>query len=198
MPFSLSRDTRLGAFVLLILMMTGAATAAADTRGGASGVDLQVGRHTGPEKLVYGFFHPTTGERVARLQIERVNLEYGKHGVFRVAWKARAVLRNVELRIDDETAFPAAIEQLAQTLRSLEGAEGLILRDVSILRPGEAPRIEAAVGEFTRTGELLLPAARLSDGAAVSVRLPLRGPQAGTLQFSHPLSPASTSSRDAP
>lgn len=198
MPFTLSRAERLGAFILLILMMAGAATASAETRGGSATVDLQVGRTTGPEKLVYGFFAPATGERVARLQIDRVNLEYGKHGVFRVAWKARAVLRNVELRIDDEAAFPAAIEQLAQALNGLAGTEGVILRDIVIVRPGTAPRIEAATGELTRAGELILPAARLSDGSTASVRLALRGPQAGTLQFSSHFSSASTSLRDAP
>ena len=181
------------AAALGLLILSGAAAAWAETPASAPAVDLQIGRATGPEKLVYGLFDPATGARVARLQIGRVNLEYGKHGVFRVAWKARPVLRDVELRIDDEAALPAAIGQLAKTFDSLGGAAGVVLRDVTIVRPGEAARIQANYGEVTRSGELLLPAAHLADGAPTRVSLALRGPQAGTLQFSNHLPTQTTS-----
>lgn len=144
---------------------------------------VEIGQRTGPENLVYGFFEPESGRRIARLQVARVRLDYGKHGLFRVAWKARPLLSGVELRIDDETAWPAVVGQLADVLHKMSGAGGALLRDVVIVRPDETMRLTAAEAEFTPAQQLVLSRAKLADATEHRVVLPLRGPQAGQFQF---------------
>lgn len=144
---------------------------------------VEIGQRTGPENLVYGFFEPASGRRIARLQVARVRLDYGKHGLFRVAWKARPLLSGVELRIDDEVAWPAVAGQLADVLRQMSGAAGALLRDVVIVRPDETARIVAAEAEFTPAQQFVLPRAKLADETERRVVLSLRGPQAGQFQF---------------
>lgn len=144
---------------------------------------VEIGQRAGPENLVFGFFEPESGRRIARLQVARVRLDYGKHGLFRVAWKARPLLSGVELRIDDEAAWPAVAGQLADVLRQMSGAAGALLRDVVVVRPDETARIVAAEAEFTPAQQLVLPRAKLADEAERRVVLSLRGPQAGQFQF---------------
>jgi hypothetical protein len=177
------------AFTLLLALGVSAAHGADSGR-----VLMKISRDGGPENVRYGFFDEVTGERVARLRIGRVNLAYGKQGMFRVAWKPRAVLQGVALSISDEQAWASVCGKLAETFDTLSGHGALELREVVITRLGKfAQRIEAPMAEFSAAGELILPEARLESGEQGRMTLFLRGPEAGRILFlaSHPPNPAS-------
>ena len=58
------------------------------------------------------------------------------------------------------------------------------MQDIVIERVGEPQqRVEAPTAEFTPAGDLVLPAARLTSGAAGRLTLTLRGPQAGNISL---------------
>lgn len=154
----------------------------------------RVTRTEGPTNVVYGFFHPDSGERVARLQIGGIRRDYGKQGVFRVAWKARPSLNDFELRVADASAWPAVASQLADLLREFTTIGGLVINRVVLELGPTAPRIIAAAAEFGPQGELILPVARVGDDENRRVVLPLRGAGAGVPQVSsvNPLVPSAS------
>lgn len=190
---SLRPSARRAVALCLVLLCGAASSANADTAKPAETFYVEIGQSNGPDNLVYGFFDRESGQRIARLQVAHVRLDYGKHGVFRVAWKARPLLSGVELRIENATAWPSVVDQLAEAFQKMGGAGGVVIRDLVILRPGEEPRIAAADAELTTARELVLPRAMLAGGEPHRVVLPLRGPHAGSFQIS-PLRD-STSSR---
>jgi hypothetical protein len=145
---------------------------------------MQITREKGPENVRYGFFNEATGERVARLRIGRITMAYGKQGVFRVAWKPKAVLQDVELQIFDAAAWPAVSDRLAATLGELAKNGTLVMRDVVVDQTADpSQRAEAPTAELTPAGELVLPQARLASGAQARLVLTLHGPQAGTISL---------------
>lgn len=145
---------------------------------------MRITRENGPENVRYGFFNNVTGERVARLSIGQVTLAYGKQGVFRVAWKPKAVLQDVKLQILDAAAWPAASDQLGSTLLDLAKNGTLIMRDVVVEQAANpAQRAEAPTAELTPAGELVLPHAQLASGAQARLVLTLRGPRAGDISL---------------
>lgn len=172
---------------LCLALWLGAVTPA--LAGSAASVVLpRVTRTEGPTNVVYGFFHPDSGERVARLQIGKITRDYGKQGVFRVAWKARPALNGFELRVADAAAWPAVASQLADLLREFSTVGGLVINQVSLeLGPNE-PRIAAAAAEFGPQGELILSVARVGDDEHRRVVVPLRGARAGAAEIS-PIDP---------
>ena len=142
-------------------------------------ISARISRTDGPTHVVYGFFHPDTGERVARLQIGKITREFGKQGVFRVAWKARPVLNDFQLTVSDATAWPAVAGQLADLLTELSSPAGIAIHRVTLeLAPGQAP-ITAPAAEWTDAGAILLPHALRGTEKTDRVVLPLRGASAG-------------------
>lgn len=147
-------------------------------------MQLRVTREEGPVNVRYVFLSDRTGERVARLRIGHIKMAYGKQGIFRVAWKPKAVLQGVELQIIDAASWPTVSDQLADTLGRLAARGTLVMQDIVIERVGEPQqRVEAPTAEFTPAGDLVLPAARLTSGAAGRLTLILRGPQAGNISL---------------
>ena len=149
-------------------------------------INPRVTRTEGPTNIVYGFFHPDSGERVARLQIGKITRDYGKQGVFRVAWKARPVLNDFELRVTDASAWPAVASQLADLLREFSTIGGLVINGVSLELGPTEPRITAPSASFGADGELILPAARVGEDENRRVVLPLRGARAGFAEIFPP------------
>lgn len=154
---------------------------------------LQITRTEGPSNVVWGFFEPTAGHRVARLQVATLLKEYGKQGVFRVAWKPRVALTGFELRVTDTSAWPAVAPQLADILESLRaGREGVRLADVVVIFEDTGARFAAARAEIATAGDLQLRQAEVAGGGRRDVLLHLRGPRAGQVEFSGniPVSPS--------
>lgn len=154
---------------------------------------LQITRTDGPSNIVWGFFEPAEGHRVARLQVATLLKEYGKQGVFRVAWKPRVALTGIELRVADTTAWPTVAPQLAGILESLRaGKEGTRLADVVVIFEDSGARFSAARAEIAATGDLQLRQAEVAGGGRKDVLLHLRGPRAGQIEFSSniPVSPS--------
>lgn len=167
-------------WVALCLAISGSVFAAP----ASSLISPRVTRTEGPTNIVYGFFHPDSGERVARLQIGKITRDYGKQGVFRVAWKARPVLSGFELRVADAAAWPAVASQLADLLREFSTLGGLVINDVSLELGPTEPRIVASAAEFGPQGELILRVARVGDDEQRRVVVPLRGARAGFAEIS--------------
>lgn len=163
----------------MLLSLCGAIALPAFAASSEPLVKPRVTRTEGPTNVVYGFFHPESGERVARLQIGKITRDYGKQGVFRVAWKARPMLNDFELRVADAAAWPAVASQLADLLREFSTIGGLVINRVSLELGPTEPRIVASTAEFGPQGELILPVAQVGEEENRRVVVPLRGPRAG-------------------
>ncbi|MBX3737117.1 MAG: hypothetical protein KF715_10530 [Candidatus Didemnitutus sp.] len=145
---------------------------------------MQITRTEGPSHIVWGFFEPTAGHRVARLQVATLLKEYGKQGVFRVAWKPRVALTGVELRVTDTSAWPVVAPQLADILESLRaGREGARLADVVVIFEDTGARFAAARAEIASAGDLYLRQVEMAGGGRKDVWLHLRGAHAGQIEF---------------
>ncbi len=166
-----------GAWLLgLTLALAGASVASVAAPEGRR-LFMQISRTAGPENVVYGFFDEATGERVARLQIAKLSLDYGKHGVFRVAWKPRAVLQGVHLKLFQDDAWPLVGAQLEAVLAGIAPREALVLRELSFERAAaEEPVLTARTAELTADGHLRLHQAQLGAEQRPEFRLPLRTP----------------------
>jgi hypothetical protein len=136
-----------------------------------------------------GFFTPA-GDRVARLLIDRVGLEYRTQGFFRVAWRPLVVLEGVTLEVSNPAAaWPEQGAQILRTMRTLGGRNELVMRRVEICVAGE-PKISAASGVIRADGglELTMPAG-VNDAKSTPVAVRyfwLTGPEAGTLTRTAP------------
>ena len=140
----------------------------------------------GPRNVTLGFFDDANGERVARLQIGLMTLDYRRQGLFRVAWKPQVILTGVTLQLTDLAACRTVGSQLPEALRSIGAGGSLQLRSVVLeIQQPAALRIEAAGAEFTTGGDLMFLHASRSDeptDAARTLLLRLIGPNAGTLE----------------
>jgi hypothetical protein len=136
------------------------------------------------EGIKTGFFS-ATGERVARLQIDRVGLEYRNQGFLRVALWPLVVLDGVILDVSDPaTVWANQGAEILRTIRNLGGRNEVILRRVQIHVAG-SPDVVALVAHVRADGALELSMPEASAGA-VSVPATIRyfwltGPQAGRL-----------------
>ena len=77
----------------------------------------------------FGFFDPVTGVRAATLHIGRVGREYGRQGLFHVAWKPQLILEHTLLQVDDAAIWPQAARQFWGTLPSCRIAGMIVIRD---------------------------------------------------------------------
>lgn len=160
----------------LTLVLAGASAASAATPENRR-LFMQISRTAGPENVVYGFFDEATGERVARLQIAKLSLDYGKHGVFRVAWKPRAVLQGVHLKLFQDDAWSLVGGQLETVLAGIAPREALVLRELTFERAAATePALTARTAELTADGHLRLQQAQLGAEQRTEFRLPLRTP----------------------
>lgn len=140
----------------------------------------------GPRNVTLGFFEEASGERIARLQIGLMTLDYRRQGLFRVAWKPQVVLTNVTLQLTDLAACRRVGEQLPEALRSI-GAVGAVQLRAFVLEVQQPNliRIEALGAEITADGNLLLLAATRGDdtsGASRNILVRLTGANAGLLE----------------
>ena len=139
----------------------------------------------GMREVVYGFFDDKTGERIGRLQIAKVDVEYQRHGFLRVAWDPLVVLDGVTLEIGAGVAWPQAGAKIIDALRVSGRREACVLRDVRLRLAGSPAReITAPTASLRADGGLQLPAATLAAGAATEAGefcFWLAGPQAGQL-----------------
>jgi hypothetical protein len=136
-----------------------------------------------------GFF-TSAGERVARLSIDQVGLEYRTQGFLRVAWRPIVVLDGVTLEVANPAAtWPEQGLQILQAMRTLGGRSELILRRVKIRLTGAAD-IDATTARIRTDGglELTMPAAegRPDAGLPHIQYFWLTGPQAGRLTQTAP------------
>jgi len=90
---------------------------------------------------VFGFFDPVTGARAASLRIGRIGHEYGRQGLFRVAWKPQIVLEQTTLQVDDAVIWPPAARQFWGSLPSRRIGEMIVIRGFK-LRVGSRPGLE--------------------------------------------------------
>jgi hypothetical protein len=145
---------------------------------------LRVGRQDAPENVVWGFFDPALGGRVARLKAGRLHRDFGKQGVFRVAWKPRTVLSGVELSITDSAIWPVAATQLADLMDSLSGAgQRAVLRGVVVHFADRNLRFEAPQADSSAEGLLIFSEARMGASVPQRIVLHLRGSRAGQLDI---------------
>lgn len=121
--------------------------------------------------MVCGFFDNTTGDRIGRLQIERVGLEYKRQGFLRVAWRPFVVLEGVTLDLAAGAFRSSAGVQITEALKGSNG-EAAILRNVTLtLSQPRALRIAAATARLRTDGAL-----ELSDATVSEADLPPAGP----------------------
>lgn len=166
----------------LLILGVGDVAVRAETAGEAPAMRPRLSRTDGPSNVVYGLFDAQSGERVARLKIGRVLLDYGKQGMFRVAWKPRVLLQGVELDILDTTAWPAASGQLAGILDDLAGRGVVMMRAVRIRGlPGQAAEVTAASADYRTHQALQLHEVALGGQGSAGAWLALSGPEAGSL-----------------
>ena len=142
-----------------------------------------------------GYFTPA-GERVARLLIDRVGLEYRSQGFLRVAWRPMVVLEGVTLEVSDPSAaWSAQGSEILRTMRTLGGRNEVVLRRV-LIRVAGAPEITASAARIRSDGGLELTLQPGGPGqAAAPPRVQyfwLTGPQAGRLTETAPPRRAAT------
>lgn len=165
------------AWLLSLALVLAGASAASAAAPENRRLFMQISRTAGPENVVYGFFDEATGERVARLQIAKLSLDYGKHGVFRVAWKPRAVLQGVHLKLFQDDAWSLVGGQLEAVLAGIAPREALVLRELTFERAAATePALTARTAELTADGHLRLQQAQLGAEQRTEFRLPLRAP----------------------
>ncbi len=165
------------AWLLSLALVLAGASAASGAAPENRRLFMQISRTAGPENVVYGFFDEATGERVARLQIAKLSLDYGKHGVFRVAWKPRAVLQGVHLKLFQDDAWSLVGGQLETVLAGIAPREALVLRELTFERAAATePALTARTAELTADGHLRLQQAQLGAEQRTEFRLPLRTP----------------------
>jgi hypothetical protein len=134
--------------------------------------------------VALGFFDGTTGNRVARLLLDRVTLEYRHQGFLRVAWRPLVMLDGVTLESSAVAAWPAQGPKVCQTLRELAGRDELVLRHVRVCLAGSpALEITAPSARLRADGCLELPAATVTGATAPATTVDgclwLTGPAAG-------------------
>jgi len=159
-------------------------------------LQLRMGREDAPANVVWGFFDPVAGTRVARMKAGRLARDFGKQGVFRVAWKPRAVLSDVELKIADSAGWQSAASQLADLFDSLgSSGQAPVLRELTVEFEDTGVRVRAPEAVASRNGQVLLAQARVGDGPPQPLILHLRGARAGQLEHlpNAPPSPAPSS-----
>lgn len=133
----------------------------------APGLSVPVERGGGPRHVILPLLDPVSGDRIARLEIQRTALEYRHHGVFRVAWDPVVVLDGVDLEITDLAAWPAVRDQLPPFIHSLSGDNPVELRAVRIHVLDSSPRtILADSARFTPAGDLRLVGFRETPSAS--------------------------------
>lgn len=143
----------------------------------------------GMRAVVYGFFDDQTGARIGRLQIEKVDVEYQRHGFLRVAWDPLVVLDGVTLEVGAGVAWPQAGAKIIEALRVTGRRDVCVLRNVRLRLAGlPAREITAATASLRPDGGLELVAATwLAGGAPASAGgagnwcFWLAGPHAGQL-----------------
>ena len=115
--------------------------------------------------------------------------------MFRVAWRAHAVLQGFSLKIIDAAAWPAATGQLVSLLHGFGRHNAALIRDLTIEGLAREPRrLTARTAELDRYSVLVLRDAALDDEHHAEIRLALSGPAAGTLAFTPPAAPHQSSS----
>jgi hypothetical protein len=141
----------------------------------------------GMRAVVYGFFDDQTGERIGRLQIGKVDVEYQRHGFLRVAWDPLVVLDGVTLEVSAGAVWPQAGVKIIDALRVTGRQNASVLRRVRLRLAGTPAReITAATASLRRDGGLELVGVTLSGGAAPDSGAGnfcfwLAGPHAGQL-----------------
>jgi len=172
------------------------------------GLRPQLDRNHEIERVGWGFFDLASGQRVARLEIERIVLGYRRQGFFRVAWRPQVRMEGVTLDIASLSGWAVQAGDLQRALRELAGGDELFLTRVRIRVAGDSPRlIEADSAVLTREGDLRLVGARQSPELKISapagdLLLGLTGARAGQITAAPPapsrLPVASVSSKAQP
>jgi hypothetical protein len=146
--------------------------------------------------IVYGFFDDKTGERIGRLQIDKVGVEYQHRGFLKVAWDPLIVLDGVTLEVSAGAVWPEAGAKIIDALRVTGRQNASVLRNVHLRLAGAPGREIAAAGATLRKdGGLELLGVNFTAGAAPAASPSvtgnlcfwLAGPRAGQLT---PLAPA--------
>lgn len=120
----------------------------------------------GMKAIVYGFFDDKTGERIGRLQIEKVGVEYQRRGFLRVAWDPLVVLDGVTLEIGAGATWPEAGNKIIDALRVTGRQNSSVLRHVRLRLAGATPReIVAETATLRKDGGLELVGVENADGA---------------------------------
>lgn len=167
----------LGCAVLSVGAVEATVASVAGGQAPAAGVE----RHAGMEGVVYGFFDDRTGDRIGRLSIGHVGIEYQRQGFLRVAWKPLVVLDEVMLEIAPGAHWPDAGRQIIDALGRGRSREAVVRR--LHLRVGGEPAVDltAALAQLRADGALLLAEADAGGTARPAKCFWLAGPQAGTL-----------------
>ena len=177
---------------------------AEDDRGSPAGL----ANTPGMRGVVYGFFEDKTGERIGRMRIDSVEVEYRRQGFLRVAWRPLVVLAGVTLDLAEGANWPSAGAQILNALKVAGGRDGCVLRNVRLRLAGPSAReVVAPTATVRADGALELQAAALAAGGGAKTGAPgtlclwLAGPRAGQLTTvpaaagklaASPLSPASS------
>ena len=152
----------------------------------------------GMKAIVYGFFDDKTGERIGRLQIDKVGIEYQHRGFLRVAWDPLVVLDGVTLEISAGAVWPEAGVKIIDALRVTGRQNASVLRNVHLRLAGAPGREITAAGAMLRKdGGLELLGVNLTAGAAPAEPTSaatnfcfwLAGPRAGQLTPAAPAGP---------
>ena len=164
MPFGLA----------LLLVATGGVGAAAQ----ASPV-VQGGNAPGMKEVIHGFFDDKTGDKIGRLRIESVGVEYQKRGFLRVAWDPIVVLDGVTLEIAPGATWPEAGVKILDALHVTGRSGACVLRRVTLRLDGPAPRdIRAATASLRADGGL-----ELTDATSLTAAGAGSAPEAGSKNF---------------
>jgi hypothetical protein len=182
-------------FTVLLILAGRLLAGAAEPAVVASGANAP-----GMKAIVYGFFDDKTGDRIGRLQIDKVGVEYQHRGFLKVAWDPLVVLDGVTLEISGGAAWPEAGVKIIDALRVTGRQSASVLRNVHLRLPGAPGReIAAASATLRQDGGLELLGVNVPAGATPAAPPSgtgnlcfwLTGPHAGQLTpAASPASPA--------
>lgn len=154
------------------------------------GLTASLATAPGMRGLVYSFFEEQTGRRIGRLRIDSAEVEYGRQGFLRVAWRPLVVLSGVTLDAGEISDWRAAGAQIIDALKVAGQREAFVMRSIRLrlkLADGTLQEVTAGQATLRADGAMELHDATVADGTSAvalergTLLLWLAGPQTGQL-----------------